>query len=686
MARFGRTGRFLVFFVFALAVVVGGPAAWRSIAGAQILRDAPELEPNLGWLNTDRPLRLSDELKGHVVLLDFWTYCCINCLHVIPDLKYLEAKYADEPFVVIGVHSAKFTAEGERDRIRNAMFRYGIEHPVVVDDSFAIWRKYRARAWPTFVLIGADGKIIGQTAGEGRRELLDEAIARALEFAREHGTLAERRVEFDLDAQVRPATGLNYPGKVRVLRAHGDRPAMLAIADSANHRVVLTTYPDAEGRSSVLRVIGGKDAGFADGLAADARFNKPEGMAYDAEGGRLFVADRGNHAVRAIDMATFSVGTLVGAGEQSYDRVGGGSGREQALSSPWDLELSPDGGTLYIAMAGPHQIWATDLESLETRAIAGSGIENSFDAPAPEAALAQPSGLAISRDGLRLYFADSESSGIRVVDFGAEPAEVRTIVGYRTPSLRENGLFYFGDVDGVYPEAQLQHPLCVTLIDAPEGELLLIADSYNDKIKLIDPAEQRSTTWAGGGNESEHRLRLYEPAGVDFNPDDSRLFVADTNNHRIVMIEAEAPGDFRERAWREVMIAGLSRDADAEPEGALRVSAPVDVGRAFSIRVTADLAEGARLNPEFPATVRVRTPGDGGGYKVVAQRTVTRPSLPLVVDGIELSGTDTLIVEASMAYCFDDESVCLPLELSWVVTLTPGPAREVVLTGAGPQR
>lgn len=685
MARIGRSGLFLVFFVFALAVVVGGPAAWRSIAGAQILRDAPELEPNLGWLNTDRPLRLSDELKGHVVLLDFWTYCCINCLHVIPDLKYLEAKYADEPFVVIGVHSAKFTAEGERDRIRNAMFRYGIEHPVVVDDSFAIWRKYRARAWPTFVLIGADGKIIGQTAGEGRRELLDEAIGRALEFARENGTLAERRVEFDLDAQVRPATGLNYPGKVRVLRAHGDRQAMLAIADSANHRVVLTTYPDAEGRSSVLRVIGGKDAGFADGFAEDTRFNKPEGMAYDAEGGRLFIADRGNHAVRMIDMATFSVGTLVGTGEQSYDRVGGGSGREQALSSPWDLELSPDGGTLYIAMAGPHQIWATDLESLETRAIAGSGIENSFDAPAPEAALAQPSGLAISRDGRRLYFADSESSGIRVVDFGSDPAEVRTIVGYRTPSLRENGLFYFGDVDGVYPEAQLQHPLCLTLIDTPEGELLLIADSYNDKIKLIDPAQQRSTTWAGGG-DGPASLRLYEPAGVDFNPADSRLFVADTNNHRVLMLDAGEPGEVRERAWREVMIAGLSQDADAEPEGAVHVSAAVDVGRSISIEIRADLPEGAKISPEFPASVRVRTRSEGDEYKVVAQRTVTRPTLPLEVEVPEGFGAETLIVEASMAYCFDDESVCLPLELAWVVTLEPGPGRSAVLTGAPGER
>jgi DNA-binding beta-propeller fold protein YncE len=205
----------------------------------------------------------------------------------------------------------------------------------------------------------------------------------------------------------------------------------------------------------------------------------------------------------------------VGNGEQGRDRRGGRAGREQELNSPWDVALSGDGGTLYVAMAGPHQLWQVDLATRVAKVLAGSGIENIADGPAAGAQLAQPSGLALSGDGTRLYFADSEVSAVRYLDLTEN--RVHTIIG--------TGLFDFGDVDGVYPSAKLQHPLGVAVF----GDKVLVADTYNHKIKLIDPDERRVERWLEAG--------LAEPGGLSLAG--GRLFIADTNNGRVLMVDVE---------------------------------------------------------------------------------------------------------------------------------------------------
>ncbi|MFN8711180.1 MAG: thioredoxin family protein, partial [Planctomyces sp.] len=127
-------------------------------AGAMVVPDGI-LDGGAEWLNTSRPLSIRD-LRGKIVLIDFWTYCCINCMHVLPDLKYLEEKYPDQ-LVVIGVHSAKFENEKLSQNIRDAIQRYEIRHPVVNDNEMLIWRKFGTRAWPTLALIDAEGRYIG---------------------------------------------------------------------------------------------------------------------------------------------------------------------------------------------------------------------------------------------------------------------------------------------------------------------------------------------------------------------------------------------------------------------------------------------------------------------------------------------------------------------------------------------
>ncbi|MEO1007844.1 MAG: thioredoxin-like domain-containing protein [Planctomycetota bacterium] len=669
---FGRNARMSAALAAVLLTAVASLYLVRPAKG-QIV--APELEPNLGWLNTQTPLRFDGNLEGHVVLLDFWTYCCINCLHVLPDLEYLEAKYADEPFVVVGVHSAKFEAEGERSRIRNAMFRYDVKHPVVVDDRMQIWRQYGARSWPTFVLIGADGKAIGMAAGEGNRELLDGAIRKALDEAREAGTLAEKKVTIVPDAEVASPAGLRYPGKILAIApSERDPRGWLFVADSSNDRIVASTYPDSQGRSEVRAIFGGGRRGLVDAAYEDARFHDPQGFAYDAdrgEAGTLFVADTKNHVVRAIDLASGEVSTVLGTGEQSYDRRGGKAGREQGLGSPWDLALSPDGENLYIAMAGTHQIWAADTASWSAAAIAGSGRENSLDGPAMDAALAQPSGLALSSDGGTLYFADSESSSLRAVDL--ELGQVRTIVGHNVEYAFENGLFEFGDIDGAYPTARLQHCIGAKLLPTPEGDRVLVADTYNDKIKIVDPTAQTSRTWTGVDRDLDappSTLKLAEPAGLWVEGDD--VFIADTNNHRVVRISADGS------RWVEVSFDGLDPVAEEAFEiPAVEVGVSLAAGRDAMLTLAPTLPEGAKANAELPMVARVL---DAEGT-VVAQSTWATGELPktIGVPGEAVADGASLRVELAFAYCYDDEGLCVPVDLAWAVEVAAGESSEASL-------
>ncbi len=465
---------------------------------------APDFPEGLDWLNTDRPLSLGD-LRGKVVLLDFWTYCCINCMHVIPDLKRLEAKYPDE-LVVIGVHSAKFTTERESENIREAILRYEIEHPVVNDRDFLIWRSYAIRAWPSFMIIDPDGKVVGTHSGEGIYDLFDRVIGAILQEFDAQGKMDRRPLRLAPEKDV-SSTPFSFPGKLAA------DPARLYVSDSNHHRIVALSLAD----SAVAEVIGDGVAGLRDGNLSEARFHRPQGVALD--GDALYVADTENHAIRRVDLADRTVTTLAGTGRQGLYGHAGGRGPDVDLNSPWDLLVH--GGKLYIAMAGPHQLWALDLRTLDTGPYAGSGMENILDADLPGAALAQPSG--ITTDGKRLYFADSETSAIRAADLDPR-GRVETLVGA--------GLFEYGDRDGVGPEARLQHPLGVLYHDG----LLYVADTYNNKIKRIGPATRRCETFLGTGRSGTadgppERAEFNEPGGLTYA--NGKLYIADTNNHLI---------------------------------------------------------------------------------------------------------------------------------------------------------
>ncbi|MGE3808857.1 MAG: thioredoxin-like domain-containing protein [Gemmataceae bacterium] len=468
---------------------------------------APELDGGTAWLNTAGPLRLKD-LKGKIVILDFWTFCCINCIHTLPDLAKLEKKYEKE-LVVIGVHSAKFENEKDTAAIRKAILRYQISHPVVNDSDMKIWNAYGVRSWPTLAVIDPEGNYLGQTSGEGNYELLDRVCEKVIAIHKKKKTLNEKPMRFELARfQEKGDSPLFFPGKV-LADAKSNR---LFIADSTHHRIVIT---DLEGKK--IAIAGTGAPGYKDGAFDKCQFDDPQGMALDGE--TLYVADRKNHLIRALDLKEKTVATIAGTGEQNREnRQFGGPALKTGLNSPWALLLHDK--KLYIAMAGHHQIWTMDLARKDVQPFAGSGAENIRDGTLEAANFAQPSGL--TTDGKTLYVADSEVSAIRAVSLDGKN-EVDTLVGL--------GLFKFGDVDGKGMEVRLQHALGVLYLDG----LLYIADTYNSKLKTLDPKTKECKTFLGGEEGWLSGPLFLEPAGLSHA--NGKLYVADTNAHRIRVVD-----------------------------------------------------------------------------------------------------------------------------------------------------
>lgn len=632
----------------------------QSLAGTD---RAPEFPPDLEWLNTEQPLTL-EQLRGKLVLLDFWTYGCINCIHIIPDLKRLEQEYPDE-LVVIGVHSAKFENESETDNIRQIILRYDLGHPVVNDKNFRVWGMWGARAWPTLVLIDPAGNIVGGHSGEGIYPVFKPVMEVLVQEFEERGELDRTPLEIKLEKEGLPSTLLRFPGKILADESRN----RLFIADTKHHRIVVADPLDG----NVLRVIGSGEPGFIDGGFREARFRDPQGMALSADGNTLYVADTENHALRRVLLEEEQVETLVGTGRQasSYPPEGG-KAPEVALTSPWDLAL--DGDQLYIAMAGSHQIWMMDLAQGTVGALVGSGREGTRDAPLPRAELAQPSGLALDGSG-RLYFADSEASTIRWADVEADIGEVATLVG------RGESLFDFGDVDGVGTEAKLQHPLGVVFV----GGSLYVADTYNHKIKILDPDSAEIRTFAGGeaGWRDGTEPFFYEPGGLDAG--DGKLYIADTNNHSVRVI------DLQTGSTSTLVLKGIEEFSPVSTSGSgggktvKRLEKQQVQPGEGTIELEIVMPPGYKFNPLAPSSVQWESQNDVVLLPEGADGNLSGAEMPKSQTVQFHEGTDELRVDLNIYYCENErESLCLieMVELVVPVEVAPGGAAQVSLTYA----
>jgi sugar lactone lactonase YvrE len=598
-------------------------------------------------------------------------------MHILPELKKLEHAYPNE-LVVIGVHSAKFENEQDSKNIREAVERYEIEHPVVNDARHVIWDKFQVRSWPTLAVIDPEGNLVAYNSGEIDFETLDAFFKKVLPYYQKNGLLKPSPPPpTGASAGMAAAdTPLRYPGKVLAHEA-SDR---LYIADSNHNRIVVTKLD-----GTLVETIGNGQIGADDGDYGKATFDHPQGMALDKD--TLYVADTENHLLRKVDLKRKQVSTIAGTGKQSHPRMeefieGGGPARrvgrplKTALNSPWALWV--EGRELYIAMAGPHQIWKMSLGKPEIGPFAGNGREDIVDGPHLPAlpfaegssSFAQPSGLA--SDGKVLYVADSEGSSIRAVPFDTAQ-NVTTIVG--TAWAPQGRLFLFGDVDGQGQSVRLQHALGLVYHDG----LLYVADTYNNKIKVVDPARGTSTTLAGTGKPgaADAPPEFDEPAGVSYAR--GKLYVADTNNHAIRTVDV----DGGKVATLEIKGLGPPKASRPAAKPSFPEAPQIDVAAArvkpndgkVHLQVALELPAGYKINPQAPLRYLVEAEGDRGPIdrgSLGALQTVEKPAASFEIElPTSAPGADQVKVSLAYYYCQEgSEGVCKAGGVVWKLPLT----------------
>lgn len=469
---------------------------------------APELAGAGGWLNTGGAALSLADLRGRIVLLDFWTFCCVNCLHVLDELRELEREFADV-LVVVGVHSPKFVHEADHDALRAAVQRYDVAHPVLDDPDLVTWGRYAVRAWPTLVVVDPQGYVVGQFSGEGHEHALRVLVERLVAEHAAAGTL--RRGDSPFRPEPVPPGDLTFPGKALLLP-----DGRLLVSDTGAHALALVDPADG----SVLARIGVPgQRRLVDGAPDAARFAEPGGACLlppevaERVGYDVVVADTVNHALRGVSVADGSVRTVAGTGRQwMRGDPDSGPGAEVPLSSPWDCAWWPARGTVVVAMAGVHQLWAFDPLTGRVEVLAGTTQEGLVDGEPSRAWFAQTSGLAVSDDGETLWLVDAETSSLRRLRNGL----VHTEVG--------SGLFDFGHVDGPADEALLQHPL--GLVPLPDGSIA-VCDTYNGALRVFDPTTRTVATLVAG---------LQEPSDAVVTPDGTALLVVESAAHRVTRV------------------------------------------------------------------------------------------------------------------------------------------------------
>lgn len=623
--------------------------------------EVPEgiLEGGTEWLNTAQPIDMKD-LKGKIVILDFWTFCCINCMHILPDLAFLEEKYANQ-IVVIGVHSAKFSNEKDSKNIRDAIVRYEIKHPVVNDSEMVLWRKFGTQAWPTVAIIDPEGKFVGSQSGEGHRDLLDGVVTQLIKYHRAKGTLDETPLVFETEASKVPPTALRYPGKILA-----DEVSQRVFISDSNHNRIIVASTSGE----LLDIIGNGRIGAADGGYDVAEFNRPQGMALVRN--TLYVADTENHMLRSIDLETKSVSTLAGTGRQGPLGFVNGKLREASLNSPWSIAHVD--GTLYIAMAGPHQVWSHTLGGETINVYAGTGREDVINGPLTTCAFAQPSEIVPSADGRFLYLVDSEGSAVRKLPTGGK-GRVTTIAG--TSELpRGQSLFAFGFEDGTGAQARFQHPLGIAVYE----KSLIVADSYNHALRQIEKSSGKVKTLAGNGTagNSLEPLLLSEPGGLSVSG--SSLYIADTNNHRIVVL------DLKTKASRVFEVAGLTPPTPPkavevrDTSDAIAIDAKtIAAGKQLSVKVDLAIPAGYKLNDLAPVTWEVFTDADQVIFpaETLGERAEASVADAVASFDIPMTGEPamaTIFVRVSYGYCgMGENALCRLASTTWRIPVTVSP-------------
>jgi thiol-disulfide isomerase/thioredoxin len=596
------------------------------------------------WLGTTTDSLGIESFRGRFLLLDFWTLCCVNCHHVLAELRELETTYADV-LTVVGVHSPKFEHEKLADTVTQAIIRHDIAHPVLNDPDMTTWAAYGVRAWPTLVLVDPEGNIVATYSGEGHGHAIDALLQSLIPQFETRGTL-ERGAGVYLPLEA-PSGVFRQPGKVTAIPLDYREffaGADILVSHSAGHRLDAIHHASPE---TIVWSAGSGDRGYRDGTLLNSQFCEPYGVAWvgpenvETLGYHLVVADTANHLLRGINLRSGAVSTLAGTGRQWMAlEPTSGNAQEVSLTTPWDVLI--DGTTALIAMAGDHRIWRCDLAAGQVGVFAGTSNEGLVDGDVTEAWFAQSSGLAGT--GSDVWVVDAETSAIRRISNG----QVTTVVG--------QGLYDFGHVDGAGDQALLQHPLGIAML--PDGSVA-IADSYNGAIRRYNPHTNQVTTLHRG---------LREPSDIAVldDGDEVKLAVAESSANRIVVL-------------------GLPADTVHRGEELRLVRAPIEVAPGdVTVRVIFEPPPGQKRDDRYgPSTQLVvsSTPREllsgGGGNTTELERVVQ-------LSAQHSSGI--LHVQAKGASCEDGEfASCHIHQQDWgiPIVVVPGGLTKVTLTLSG---
>ncbi|XP_039631925.1 NHL repeat-containing protein 2 isoform X3 [Polypterus senegalus] len=590
------------------------------------------------------------------------------------DLKVPE--FQEDGVVVIGVHSAKFPNEKILDNIKSAIIRYNITHPVVNDPDAILWQDLEVSCWPTLVILGPHGNMLYSLVGEGHKDQLLLYCSTALHFYKEKGEIKDHRIGIDLYGNSAPSSLLAFPSKV-ILDSTGEK---LVISDTGHHRILI-----AKRNGQLLYTIGGPTSGWKDGSFAVAKFNSPQGIAVIKN--TIYVADTENHLIRMVDLLEEKVSTIAGVGMQGTDKEGGAFGKQQPISSPWDLALGTAGSNeynvLWIAMAGTHQIWAlflddgklpkgSEIKKGTCVRFAGSGNEENRNNAYPhKAGFAQPSGLslALEEPWNCIFIADSESSTIRMVSL--KDGAVKHLVGGERDPVN---LFAFGDIDGVGFNAKLQHPLGVAW-NKQKG-LLYVADSYNHKIKVVDPKTKECTTLAGTGEAGSSFAQnltdcaFNEPGGLAVNENGTLLYITDTNNHQIKVLDLEAqhvsllPVTLRPADTVDSLRSPIRPPKQSRSSPRIEMSSViVSVGQSLQCELALSLPADTKLTEEAPSLWALSSEGNDWlqGQNTMGQiQDLSIPQLiPVTIPlGQPVTGL-VLVVDVFLYFCSKKDGACM---------------------------
>lgn len=585
------------------------------------------------WFNVSRPLEIAD-LKDRIILIDFWTYACVNCIQALPEIKKLEEQYGSK-LTVIGVHSGKFSNEKDSSEIKKAILKYDITHPVINDADFKIWNSFKANSWPTFILINPNGRIVKTYLGEYGATKIKKDVKKLIskfKYQLNRDPLPLMPEKYNIIGNV-----LNFPTKLAYAANFSYKLRQLPvifIANSSDHNIVVSSLT-----GDIITKIGSGKKDLEDGSFDVASFNSPQGLLYDS--GKLYVADTGNHALRVIDFTEAKVTTLLGSGQRGQiiqDQIV--EGKTLDLASPTDIEFFTDKKNIVIANSGTHQILSYNLDRKTVSVLAGSGVEGIDDGKYPDNSLAQTSDMSVS--GGKLYFVDSESSSLRVLD---KSGNVKTLIG--------KGLFDFGRKNGNKSEAQMQHPLGLLVDDTGA----YISDSFNHAIRKYNFSSAQISDLAGGKTKGEKlgaksSTEFDEPAGIisvfDY------FYIADSNNNRIVKLNRK---NLNSELFDVMPPLQLQKESFLQYLPNLQKVEKAEVKSDAEIILKIDLAEGWKINEEGPSFINLLQPTKEGQANLIA--TFDWHSVKNKVMKLPKISVGDYVLQGTIYYCEDKKnSLC----------------------------